>query len=314
MRSFLILLLMSLLAMTVLSGCAELLIDSPGDMIAAGADDAPLAVGVGSTDPIAPVRIEVSSELERLPSQQGTLSNGLSYIVRRWRMVKLEPGGILRADGEILARINPDDGAIQVHGSNVGYISRKDGFIYENVRNSSPQAVGILDGFVSENGVELTTNLNGTTGVEVLRSKVIVRVTAIANGRYLISLPNGASGWVPASTLTLMILAVGQQNQDCPDNGPGAIIRKSGEEILFLRCRRIGGAFVLDTPAGTVVVDVLDVDSILTGNRVPGIQMLYASNQTPIQTEVDCKQPSGEESMSTLSQCRDVGGVSYDMP
>jgi hypothetical protein len=282
--------LVILTATCLLAGCEVLGFEGAaveGAGLAGAAGEVGLAEGAGGmaiagAGADGAASLAISGEFEGLAAERGVLSNWLADFARSGRYAELEPGGILRANGSPLGHIEAEDGVIWSRtGNRVGYLSKVDGAIYEYTPGGS-RALGVLDGFTAENGVELTPNVDGTTAVEILRPRVMVRVLEIENGRYLIQLPNGTTGWIGAGTLSLMILALDQQQQDCPDNAPGALLRTSGEEIPFARCQHVDGAYILDTDKGVIVVDAADVSTIMIGDRVPGVAQMANVDLPPL--------------------------------
>lgn len=97
----------------------------------------------------------------------------------------------------------------------------------------------------------------------MLERSVAVEVLQIENGWYLIPLANGRQQWVGPEIVALAIVAAGADS-DCPE-GPGILVRTSGRAIPFETCEQNEWSFRLETAEGIVVVDGLDVTSVMPG-------------------------------------------------
>jgi hypothetical protein len=288
-----------LLATLLLSGCgllaegaamegAEAGMASEGAIGAGGLGDASIAAGATSGI----TAVSVSGDLAGIAEEQGVISTWLEKFADSGKTASLDGSGLLRANNMTLGRFGSDGFFRAADGRGVngyaGYLNASDGMLYEYV-NGTAQPVATLDGFVSENGVQLE-NVNGSTSFDVLRPGVMVRVVGVQNGFYRVVLPNGITGAIPISAAALTVLALSQAGSQCSENQPGAVVLKSGEEIAFDQCKQEDGAVLLHTPTGNVLIDTADLDRFLTGDKIPNAP-LFASNaldgQPAVSTQSD---------------------------
>jgi hypothetical protein len=269
--------LLLIMASFGLSGCA-LLVEA-GALEAAGVGEG--AAG-GAAASVAATDFELSSSLAeditgRVDSgtREGSLANAFAELTnngQRTARLGLSQNGTITASGQPIASLDAD-GNIFAADRKIGFVNAADTRLYQISSNGSTSPIAVIRGFVPENGVQLISQVDGTL-IRILRSDVVVDVIAIRNGQYLVRLASGDIGLIPSSAVrNLALLGLVQLIAACPEDGrEGAVVRHDGEVIRFKRCERKDNAYVLSTDAGDTIVDAHDVETVLTGSGIPGVQ------------------------------------------
>ncbi len=167
-------------ASMMLSGCALL---DLGALAEAGVGEAAAgeaAAGAGASAgeaAFASAEVGVSEDVVvdvedglRSGTRQGALSNLFDKWTEGGRRVgrfSIDRSGIISAGGQNMAYLN-SSGNIMAQGSRIGFIDGDTVRVQEVLKDGTHQPVGILEGFVRSNGVEITSQVDGTL-VRVLR-------------------------------------------------------------------------------------------------------------------------------------------------
>lgn len=205
------------------------------------------------------------------PEMEGELSG----ILRRWTAdgtqigrVAIGDTGYLHANGYVVARVAPDGALYAPNGLKLGRFSGLDGRLYEYLENGSQRPIGALEAFTANDGVHVYANVFGDTVVRILKPGSVVEVIGIENGRYLVRLVNGSTGWIPKNGIVaLTLIGLGQTRHHCPDRDGVAVLR-SGESIHFKRCKERDDAFLLSSNSEVIRVQRADLAYFLEGDGV----------------------------------------------
>jgi hypothetical protein len=210
----------------------------------------------------------------------GTRQGALSNLFEKWTdggrrigRFSIDRSGIISAGGQNMAFLD-QSGRIMAQGSQIGFIDADTVRVQEVLNDGTHRPIGILEGFVRSNGVEITSQADGTL-VRVLRPNVAVDVIGFRQGQYLIRLAGGETFAIaPEAVAAIALLGLHQfVVAGCPDNDrEGAVVRTSGEMVRFKRCEKRDGAYVLATDDGDAIVDAYDVKGVLSGDGIPGVR------------------------------------------
>ncbi|HEY5070404.1 MAG TPA: hypothetical protein VII63_00090 [Caulobacteraceae bacterium] len=305
--------LLIVLASIGLGGCALLFeagaLEGAEVGVAAGAETGAAEGLFASADiTTSPDLSEGVAEDVASPTRRGELSNALYKMTdggtrpAQWHVNR---GGAISAAGQPMARIY-SDGEVVGAGRKLGYFSAQDSLLYEYTSDGGTRKVAALKGFVTENGVKLVTREGGTL-MRILRRDVAMDIIGMGDGQYLVRLADGTQAWLPsAAVATLALLAVPQLLFGCPtQDHEGAVVRKSGEIVRFKTCEERGNAYIVSDGESTTIIDAYDVETILTGDGIPGIQGDDASQAMVRNAQVAARAVGaapGEEAMNVLHQ------------
>jgi hypothetical protein len=248
----------AILAGLLLSSCAAGL----GGLAVRGAAG---AVARGTLIRSGASRVLVADPLVGMAAQRGVLREALHRVTAggtRIAQLSIGRNGVISADGQTIAVLEASGGRIVVSGGR-GAGVLDNGMIYEVGSGGQRVAVAALRGFVPSRGVRVGST-NGGAELRILHRNVVVDVLQVNNGFYLIRLPGGATEWAAAELVALALVAADSDNRSCPAS-PGLLVRTSGQAIAFDSCTAGDGAMRLETASGAVVVDSLDIASIIPG-------------------------------------------------
>lgn len=276
----------------LLSGCEFLGLAEEGAVAGAVAGEevtaasalrssAGLGTEAGST------QIAVSDGLFGFARDRGVLSTALDDITARGTRtgsVGLTQNGTLFADGRVIGRIDPATGDVMgPRNVPAGYLSASDARIYEYGRNGQSNAIAELHGWTTKNGIELRSATSGSR-MTILRSRLYLDVLKISSDRYLIRLPNGETGFLPATDVTLFLIALAQNQSYCDSQRSGTLVLTNGEGVPFLHCRQQSGSYFLDTAQGPQTYSETDVARVLIGGRA-NLSTNYGFSSAVLHTE-----------------------------
>ena len=269
-----------LAASSALGGCALFLEGAAIGEAGLGIAEAGAAEGAGAVASAAEIGISADLAEEAVMrvgsgTRAGALSNSFAKITEDGQVtgrLTLAQDGTLRASNQIMARID-STGDILALQRKIGFIEARDGLVYDLMQDGSHSPIGQLEGFVRENGVQVTSQFNNTL-IRILRQDVAIDVIGVRPGFYLLRLPSGEVGLVPSAAVGLLsLLGLKQVLASCPDGDrEGALVRQSGEVVRFSSCREADGAFVLNGASGDAIIDANDVKAFLVGDGVPGVK------------------------------------------
>jgi hypothetical protein len=123
--------------------------------------------------------------------------------------------------------------------------------------------------------------LNSGETVELHRG-VYLDVLKVTPDEYLIRLPNGEIGEVPAADLALFILGAKQVSNRCAPNYGGAIVGPTGETTPYISCSQSANGVTLDTSEGSRFIPASQVSVVVIGGPSSFIRAGIRGSRQPL--------------------------------
>jgi hypothetical protein len=194
------------------------------------------AVGASASasEALSATRLVIAPEVASAVDPSGAFGGGSNSGVT----MMIDSSGLIRA-GSHLARF---EGAnILSEGRLIATL--QDGVVYRD----GITGVGRFQGLLPANSVRLDFG-DGISATNV--RPMFVDVLKFEDGRYLVKLATGEEAWVVPTGLSLAILSMAKSEQCDSGQGPGILVRKSGEPISFERCDPQDSILLLTTTDG----------------------------------------------------------------
>lgn len=206
-------------------------------------------------------RVLVSDTLLATAQARGVLGTTLARVTAngsRTAFLNVNRSGLIHAGGERIAILDKASGAIRNGSGVIGGI--RNGRLVEYGAGGQEIVIGEVRGFISSH----VGRTGGAGAGLMIRRNAMVEVTELRNGKYLVRFTDGYETWIGADFVALALVAAEADSNVCED-APGAVVRKSGETIPYLRCTRSEGARILQTATGPIVMDERDVAAAVAG-------------------------------------------------
>ncbi|MDB5470270.1 MAG: hypothetical protein JWR84_1830, partial [Caulobacter sp.] len=157
--------------------------------------------------------------------------------------------GILSSSGRTLATMS--ESTLTADGRVVGYV--RNGYLTD----TADVRLARVRGYIPQAGAPIRLLETG----EVFHTvrPMSVDIAEIPGGAYRLVLADGRIAVVDEAALSVVTLVGLAASQDCPPDGFGMLVRKSGEPVYFSNCQRDGSFVKLQVGQRTVILDADDV-------------------------------------------------------